>query len=181
MVQCLHLEKQTNSLGLSLLPLLWLTKPQIHSEFSEYSPSLTFLVLFSNKCKGYGNLGDIVFGDEILSVPPKLKCHQHECCRIRIFKRSWTWGFPLKHDPWCLYSSSVGLMYFEYNGFAWSIPLIGFQVDAYPIISTRLAANERAIIETPPLMSFSFYSQIEGKEISFWSIKIFKFWHFGRN
>ena len=30
-------------------------------------------------------------------------------------------------------------------------------------------------------MSFSFSSQIKGKEISFWRLKIFEFWHFGRN
>ena len=31
------------------------------------------------------------------------------------------------------------------------------------------------------LMSFSFCSQVKRKEISLWSIKIFEFWHFGRN
>ena len=33
----------------------------------------------------------------------------------------------------------------------------------------------------PTLMSFSLCSQIKRKEISFWGIKIFQFWHFGRN
>ena len=31
------------------------------------------------------------------------------------------------------------------------------------------------------LVSFSFCSQVKCKEISLWSIKIFEFWHFGRN